>query len=640
MAALAVLAAFAAMLWCSGFIHHNGVLYRKRAAAFLLMALSGVLLAAFSPAEERRRKYSRPFFAALSIAAGGFAFQYISCAVNDTVISLPYLPLMLSLSAVIYTVIWLIAGDSRQAGMWYFWFMLVGGYGYECVYLFRGIAFKPLDILSFSTAMAVAGGYDYPLSPKHVFWFLGGVILWGLSGWVKQQKNRRRERRTKLVCTALSVCWMWLLISTSLLSRWNVVVTAFESDAPHYNRIQGTLATLTKECQQLSSMRPSDYSPVKLAASDSRFSEARDLTSDFQPNVIVVMNESLADLTSIRQIDCTEDPLRYLHSLQQTTVSGNLLVSAYGGSTCNTEHSFLTATIPAPQLNMALYSSVRENTPSLAWQLKHAGYRTIAIHPNEASNYQRSAIYPRLGFDQFFSIKDFEGAETIRDLVSDRACYRTILDLLEQKEADERLFIFNVTMQNHGGYRGGLTEQRIALADGVHDTALETYLNLAAESDQALSELIASLAEQPEPTILLVFGDHQPNLDLTNYALLDQSLPVQNRLASYMTPFVIWANYPVQAAHWDAVSINYLAPLLLQTAGLPLTGYDEWLLENMQQYPVVVLSGYSEADGTFHEWQPSGMPDPLWLMNQLRYNRLYDDENRFPALDFPAAPSF
>jgi len=632
--AIASILVLAGLLMCQGLVHYNGTIYRKRTAIFVLMALASMAAAAFSPDEDKRWKYSRSLYALLGIAAGGFAFQYITCESEGYVISLAYVPLMLSLSAVIYVLIWLAVGDLRRAVICYYWLMCLFAYAYECVYLFRGIAFKPMDILSFGTAMAVAGGYQYPLEAKHLLWLMGGVLLWTLSGWVKKTKKAPCESWIKIACTVLAAGWVWLLVSTNLLTGWKVVTTAFEEDALYYNRLQGTLATLVKECQQLSSIRPSDYSAAALTEADERLMSKRMSVNEQRPNVIVIMNESFSDLSTLWQMDTNADPLSFLHSLQENAVAGNLLVSAYGGSTCNTEHSFLTATMPAPQLNMALYSNVKKNTPSLAWQLKREGYSTLAIHPNAASNYQRDTIYPKLGFDQFLSISDFSEAEKIRGNVSDRACYEKIIERYERKPDGERLFVFNVTMQNHGGYTIGSVDQRIVLNHEAVHPELEMFLSLAAESDQALRELIEYFDQQQEPTVILLFGDHQPKLDLSAYAKQEKLSNVQKKLTQYITPFVIWANYPIEPAYVEAMSVNYLAPLLLKTAGLPMTGYDEWLLEMKEKYPVTVLSGYADHADQFREWEKEDWPDELVMMNHLRYNRLYDDQNRLPALDF------
>ena len=56
-------------------------------------------------------------------------------------------------------------------------------------------------------------------------------------------------------------------------------------------------------------------------------------------------------------------------------------------------------------------------------------------------------IYQQLGFGDFLSIGDFEGAPYYHAGVCDYATYDKILDLLRTDEAPQ--FIFDVTMQNH-----------------------------------------------------------------------------------------------------------------------------------------------------------------------------------------------
>ncbi len=629
----------AGMMSCYGLVHYNGTVYRKRVVLFALMVLVSMALAAYAPPESRRWKHSRLAYVILGIVAGGMAFQWITCAVSyEFVIRPVFIPLMIVLSAIIYLIVWLIVWDSRRAVITYYWLMCLLGYAYECVYLFRGVAFKPADILSWKTALSVAGDYQFTLEADLLFWCLGGVMLWSLSGWVKKERVRARfAKMVKPVGLLLAAGWIWLLISTNLLASWNVVTTAFEQHTPYENRQHGTLVTLLKECQQLKNLRPGDYQASELAQADEWLMQPGIITeNEIRPNVLVIMNESLSDLGALWQIDTTCDPLSYLHTLTENTVYGNLYVSSYGGSTSNSEHSFLTATAPAPLLNMPLLATAREETPALPWLMKAEGYTTIAMHPYTATNYQRDTIYPLLGFDRFLSLDDFEGAEMLRQYVTDRACYQKIISLYEQKAEDERLFVFNVTMQNHGDYRRSGLDQGVDLADGSAYPELEEYLNLMAVSDAALKELIQYFDQQQEPTIILLFGDHQPTMDLSMFAKNDALSDVGRKLTQYITPFVIWGNYPIESGYVEAVSINYLAPLLQQTAGLLMTGYDQWLLETAQQYPVAVISGYADQTGCFTEWEDGEWPERLQQMNHLRYNRLYDVQNRLPALDFIA----
>lgn len=63
-----------------------------------------------------------------------------------------------------------------------------------------------------------------------------------------------------------------------------------------------------------------------------------------QPNIIMIMNESFADLKSIGDFETNEDYMPFIHSLAEAenTISGDLLVSTFGGGTATTEFEVLT----------------------------------------------------------------------------------------------------------------------------------------------------------------------------------------------------------------------------------------------------------------------------------------------------------
>ena len=60
------------------------------------------------------------------------------------------------------------------------------------------------------------------------------------------------------------------------------------------------------------------------------------------PNVIAIMNESLADLNVDGPFETSEDYLPFIHSLTKNTIKGKLYVSIEGANTANSEFEFLT----------------------------------------------------------------------------------------------------------------------------------------------------------------------------------------------------------------------------------------------------------------------------------------------------------
>lgn len=166
--------------------------------------------------------------------------------------------------------------------------------------------------------------------------------------------------------------------------------------------------------------------PERLAACE-QFEQVR-------PTVIAVMNETFTDLSlyeGLRAAGYT-GPEGY-NSLTGTLMRGTLMASVMGGGTANTEFEFLTgnssAFIGFGKYPYQLYDL--SGVDSLASQFAGLGYATTAMHPQLPSNYNRSSVYPELGFGEFLSIDDFGEVESYHAGARDKATYDKILELLE-----------------------------------------------------------------------------------------------------------------------------------------------------------------------------------------------------------------
>lgn len=115
---------------------------------------------------------------------------------------------------------------------------------------------------------------------------------------------------------------------------------------------------------------------------------------------------------------------------------------------------------------------------------KAAGYRAVAMHPYYGKNYSRDKLYPMFGFDDYKHIDNyFQGAERVRWCISDDADVDGIIDQYENKDS-EKLFLFNVTMQNHGAYSYPMNNYSVHYKNGESDE-LNSYFSLIHETDQA-----------------------------------------------------------------------------------------------------------------------------------------------------------
>ena len=121
----------------------------------------------------------------------------------------------------------------------------------------------------------------------------------------------------------------------------------------------------------------------------------------------------------------------------------------------------------------------------------------------------------------------------------------------------------------------------------------DQYLSLMKESDEAFRELLEYFKECEEPTMILLFGDHQPGVEdeffdeIAGKASSQMSAPEQ--LVWYQTPFIIWTNYGQPYQDLGDLGAVYLSSYLLKLAGLRLTPYHQFLLEMAESLPVHTL---------------------------------------------------
>jgi len=356
-------------------------------------------------------------------------------------------------------------------------------------------------------------------------------------------------------------------------------------------------------------------------------------------NIVVIMNESFGDLTIFEGLNPSEDPTPFLHSLTENTIQGWMYSSVTGGGTATIEFEYLTGftSLFQPPHTVAYQLYVEEGMPSLSALAGSQGYNTTAFHPYKSSGWNRVLAYQYLEFDRQMYEEDVPNPYMIRNYISDQSDYEMIY---QTTQAEDSSFFFNVTMQNHSGYAQGWRnlDRSIQLPDHLKtaDRTAEQFLALMRESDQALEELISYYSQCDEPTLVVFFGDHQPPLNNAFYeALYGKKLSertTQEVLQQYAVPFFLWANYDIEERQDVVISPNYLGALTAQTAGLPLTGYMEFLLQMYKVLPAITPVGFVTGDGQFLSKSELSEEQKEWLWNYevLNYCGMVDlfDEAR------------
>ena len=496
----------------------------------------------------------------------------------------------------------LILGRRRRAAATAAGLSFVVGIVNHYVLRFRGRILFPADLTAWETAANVADAFDFSLDAAIR---QGAVLLaaYLFLVWmcVPQRRRDKLPRWLAGLLVLVEVGYCFVFFKTGALPALGIYTQQWVTQA------NGFLLNFTVALRYSALDKPEDYSRSQvLELMEAYPTEAGDPSVVRPTNLIVVMNESFADLTIFEGLEVSEDPTPFLHSMEENTVRGWMYSPVTGGGTASVEFEYLTgfSTIFQPPHTVAYQLYAEEGMPSLAALAGSVGYDSTAFHPYKSSGWNRPIVYEDMRFDHQLYEEDVTDPYLVRRYVSDQSDYEMLYSITDREEGDPA-FIFNVTMQNHSSYAQGWnnlektvtlsTEQRTA------DTTAEQYLALMRASDDALRDLITHYERSSEPTMIVFFGDHQPPLKNAFYEQL-YGKPLDQRtteevLKQYATPFFLWTNYDIQEREDVVLSPNYLGVLTAQAAGLPLTGFMNFLSRLYEELPVITPVGLITGDG-------------------------------------------
>ena len=486
-------------------------------------------------------------------------------------------------------------------------FMVIGLANYYII-SFRSAPIMPWDIYSIGTALSVADNFKYTIEKQTVFVLIGFVLLILAESVVNLKlKSDGTWKKRILGIRAVGFIFFVVLICSftkmlhldSTIIKYGMYDKLFTPTV--MSKRDGTAVAFLMELKYISVDKPANYSAD---AADQILSPYTDSTEqqpvpDTLPNIIVIMNEAFSDPAVLGPFETNQEYMPYVHSILNgevdNTISGFLNVSVLGGNTANTEFEFLTGNTMAflPQGSVPYQQYLKRELPSLASHLKNLGYETIAAHPYNSTGWDRNKVYPLLGFDKMYFIKDYKNPERIRKYVSDKACYDKIIELYESKPEDTPFFVFNVTMQNHSSYTDEFDNFKpdIEVLDGT-SKVLNNYLSLMKLSDESIQSFIDYFAKTDQKTMIVFFGDHQPtNSVVSNVWKLNgkngNALSEEDEANRYKVPYFIWCNFDIEQKVNTDTSTNFLATELLASAGIPLLDYEAYLHNLKDLYPVI-----------------------------------------------------
>ena len=329
-----------------------------------------------------------------------------------------------------------------------------------------------------------------------------------------------------------------------------------------------------------------------------------------KPNIIFLQVESFIDPYSLKGVTYDKDPIPYMRPFIEGKNGGILQMPDI--NTARTEFEILTGIriaelFPAevPYTSRKLDDRGLESAPQL---LRKAGYYTTAMHNNNSAFYNRSENYNKLGFKQFIPLEGMENVTYMGDWPKDEVFLPYIEKTL--KETSELDFIFAVTVGTHSSYHYDYVSENkeIKVSGNVGKDAVsqvQDYVDRLHEADKMIGKLINFVQSNEEPTVLVVYGDHIPTMDVIT---ADSTYP------RYEVPFFIVSNesIPEGIVSKDAPKPAYtLYPSLFEAYHLPegIIGSAQKLFKsdedyydklNLIGYDMVLGKGYLTDDNTLY----------------------------------------
>lgn len=281
-------------------------------------------------------------------------------------------------------------------------------------------------------------------------------------------------------------------------------------------------------------------------------------TLETMPNIIFLQLESFVDPELINSIELSQEATPYWNELQEKYSTGYLTVPSVGAGTANTEFETICGmSVKFFGPGEYPYKSIltKTTTESYPYNFKNIGYSTHAIHNHRGVFYLRNEVFANLGFDTFTSLEYMSNViKTPKNWAKDHVLIDEIITALDSTETKD--YIYTISVQGHGKYPNKETLQnpRITVTKAPTEELkwqYEYYVNQLWEMDEFVHDLIAELEKRDEKTVLVMYGDHLPALDMTEEELVSGDL--------YKTEYIIYSTFDMQKIDQDLATYQLAA---------------------------------------------------------------------------------
>lgn len=386
--------------------------------------------------------------------------------------------------------------------------------------------------------------------------------------------------------------------------------------------------------------KPNTYSEESLEEIVNRIQNEQIVNKEVKtPNIIFLQLESFFDVNKMKDLKLSEDPIPNFNNLKANYPSGYLSVNNVGYGTANTEFEVMTG------MNLEDFGAgefpyktvlMEQTCESMSFILRDYGYSTHALHNNIATFYARNEVFRNLGFDSFTSIEymhptEFTPLNWSKDIVLKDEIMKSL------KSTEDTDYLYCISVQGHGSYpTDKILENPKIKVSGIEDESrlnqFEYYVNQISEMDDFLGQLIETLNDFNEDTVLVIYGDHLPSLGINEAEIKNGNL--------YQTEYVIWSNFKLNTKNEDIETFE-LSSKVMAALGIDggvinkfhqLYKGDEHYLKALKSLEYDILYGDMYV---YNGQSPYVATDMKMGTYEIKINDIIKDEGQFDKIDPP-----
>lgn len=249
------------------------------------------------------------------------------------------------------------------------------------------------------------------------------------------------------------------------------------------------------------------YDYAKKSASEEN---APDFAAAKGKNVIVIQMEAFQNFPINLKLDGQELTPNLNKLAQEGYYFSHIFQQIGQGNTSDAEFMSNTSIYPTGTIPMSTGYGDRA-LPSLPKLLEQRGYEADTFHVNDVSFWDRSKLYPAIGFSNYFD-KPYYNNDHFNDFgASDEELYRVAAGKMKELESQGKPFYAQmVTVSSHFPFVIPKQFQTLTLPASLQGKQLGDYLQAIHYTDAAIGKLIDELKRSGlwDNTIFVAYGDH------------------------------------------------------------------------------------------------------------------------------------